>query len=64
MSDKDFDNMVNILHQYIVKYKHETQVDLTLSQEEKDWMVKHADYVQHNILDKVINGIQKYESDN
>jgi hypothetical protein len=59
MDDEDFDNLVTILHDYFVKHKFEIQTCSTYSKEQKDWHSKHADYVQTNIIDKIIRGIIK-----
>jgi hypothetical protein len=59
MNIEDFDNLASILHKYVVKYKFDLQIDSTYSQAEKEWFARHADYVQKEILDKIILGIQK-----
>jgi hypothetical protein len=59
MNEEDFDNLVSILHEYVVKHKFDIQTDSTYSKEEKEWHTKHADYVQYEIVDKIIRGIQK-----
>ena len=59
MNQEDFDNLTSILHNYVVKHKLEMQLDSTYKTSEKEWFVKHANYVQKEILDKIIRGIQK-----
>jgi hypothetical protein len=62
MDDAAFDGLVTILHDHIVKYKHENQLDSTYSQAQKEWMLKHAECVQIDILDKIILGIHNVSS--
>ena len=57
MDDEDFDTLITILHGYVVKHKYE--FPLECSEDVAKWHKKHGDYVQKDILDKVIKGIQK-----
>jgi hypothetical protein len=59
MNQEDFDMLSTILYAYVVKYKFEVKTDSSYSKEKIEWMGKHADYVQKEILDKIIMGIQK-----
>lgn len=59
MDGEDWENLTFILHNYIVKHKFESQTDETFSQAEKDWHVRHANYVQKDILDKLIASATK-----
>lgn len=59
MNQEDFENLTSIIHDYIVKHKYESQLEEGYSKIEKDYRVKHADYVQTDILDKIIQGRHK-----
>jgi hypothetical protein len=59
MNEEDFDNLASILHDYVVKHEFDTQTDSNYSKEEKEWHKKHAKYVQKEILEKILKGIQK-----
>lgn len=59
MDDEDFDTLVMILHKHFVKHKYDIPLDSSYSKEEVEWHGRHADYVQKDIIDKVILGIQK-----
>ena len=59
MNQEDFDNLVSILHDYFVKHKYEIPLESTHSSDQKEWHINHADYVQRDIIDKIILGIQK-----
>lgn len=43
---EDYENLMFILQKYIRKHKYETQIDHFFTTAEKEWFVKHADYVQ------------------
>lgn len=55
----DLDNLLDILQNYVVKYKYEPHTNPDLSKAEIDWMVKHGNYVEKEILNKIIQGIKK-----
>ena len=57
MDDEDFDTLIAILDGYVLKHKYE--FPLECSEKVAKWHKNHADYVQKDILDKVILGIQK-----
>ena len=59
MNQEDFDNLVSILHKHVVKYKYDVPLDSSYSEAEIVWFEKHANYVQRDIIDKIILGIQK-----
>ena len=59
MNQEDFDNLTSILHKYVVKYKFDVQTNSAYNEAEKEWFARHSDYVQKEILDKIILGIQK-----
>lgn len=56
MDATDFENLLSIISKDVFKYKCEAQLDLSLSQAEKDWMKKHGEYIQKSILNKIIKG--------
>lgn len=56
---EDYENLMSILQKYIRKYKYETQIDHSFTTAEKEWFVKHADYVQKEILDRIIDGTER-----
>lgn len=54
----DLENLLSIVHKDVVKYKYESQTNLDLSKAERDWMKKHGDYIEKDILNKIVAGIQ------
>jgi hypothetical protein len=59
MNQEDFSNLTGILHDYIVKYRYEYQMDITFTDAQKDWFKRHAEYIQTEILDKLLSGVQQ-----
>lgn len=59
MDALDFQNLTCIIHDAVVKYKFDSQTDLTMNQAEKDWMKRHGEYIETAILNKIIAGVQK-----
>jgi vacuolar-type H+-ATPase subunit I/STV1 len=59
MSDGDFENLLDILRDYVVKHKYEIPTDSSYSKEQVKWHSEHADYVQKNIINKIIQGVFK-----
>jgi len=59
MSQEDFSNLTCIIRDHIVKYKYESQIGSELTDAEKDWIKRHGEYVQTEILDKLLSGVQQ-----
>lgn len=59
MNEFDLENLASIIHEYIVKHKCDIPTDDSYTKAQKDWHILHANYVQKNILDKIIAGVQK-----
>lgn len=64
LSMEDYEILMFILQKYITKHKFERQIDHSFTVAEKEWMVRHADYVQSEILDKIISGTERIEEEN
>jgi hypothetical protein len=59
MSQEDFSNLTGILHDYIVKYTYESQMNNKFDDDQRAWFKRHGEYVKTEILDKLISGVQK-----
>lgn len=56
MDLQDFENLTMMIHEQVVKFKYASQTDENLSKAEKNWHKKHGDYIEKDILNKIING--------
>jgi len=59
MDEEDFENLTSIIQAYVVKHKYEASTDDKFTKQEKDWLVRHSDYVKEKILDKILSGATK-----
>lgn len=60
MDDLDYQNFLSILHHEVIKFKLESQLDMSMSQAEKDWMKRHGEYIERDIFNKVVAGTKEY----
>ena len=59
MDSQEIENLTMLIHDNIVKYRHENQLDESYTPEEKAWFKKHADYLEKEILNPIVKGIQR-----
>lgn len=59
MDPEDLENLLDIVRHEVVKCKYESQTDLDMTQPVKDWMKRHGEYIETNILNKIIIGVEK-----
>jgi hypothetical protein len=56
MDEVDFENLTSIIHDSVVKHKYDAPTNDSLTKPEIDWHVKHGEYVEKEILKKIIAG--------
>lgn len=59
MDAVDFENLTSLIHDSVVRYKYESKTNDSLTKSEIDWRVKHGNYIEKNILNKILKGATK-----
>lgn len=55
----ELENLCCILQGYVSDHRFTKQLDNNYSQPEKDWFKEHANYVEKEILQKIIDGVER-----
>ena len=59
MSEDEIDTLFSIIRDYIVYHGYEVPTETERSKEEIAWHKRHSEYVQKDILNKIIKGREK-----
>lgn len=63
MSDEDAENLITILHDHVRNIEYESLTGTlprpTYNEAEREWLAKHAKYLDKNILQAVLSGQSK-----